>query len=133
MRSHRQAQHPIGQAFRNRKGVLLPAASVIGLLKWAESDNGSTPHARVSQRLLHGVAARAANDVKVPYRRSPFRHLGKRQGALAKTLPILVRNRGAAAIPFIEMSELDAQNRRLQWIEPAVATLNFIHIFTREP
>ena len=35
----------------------------------------------------------------------------------------------AAAVPFIEMSELDAQNRRLQWIEPAVATLNFIHIF----
>ena len=64
--------------------------------------------------LLQRVAAGMANDEKMPNRFGPIRNKGQSESERPQFLAVTFCNRVAPRIPFVEMRELNPQNRGLQ-------------------
>ena len=73
------------------------------------------------------------DDEKVPDRLSPVGNTWEDDLGAPQLLPITLGHGAAPRVPFIEVPELHAQDRRLKRIKSAVEALNFILSLTREP
>ena len=130
MRPHGQTQNLVGQALGDGKSSPSPAASPIGLLKMRRDRIvDQCARARLAQRLLQGVATWMPDDVKMPDWLRPIGNVRHSHVCGGELLLVTICDGAAARVPFIEMDEFYAQDRRLQRVEATVETPLFVHIF----
>ena len=115
VRPHRQAQHRIGQFFRDGKGTSYPFPIGVstGQMRW-HGIMDQCPNARFVQLLLQRITPWMSNDKKVPdrFRPCPGR-MATSDPARRSSGQILRSHAPATRIPLVQLFQFHAQKRGL--------------------
>ena len=87
-------------------------------------------NAFVFESLLKGFAVRDAHHKQMPHGHCMLvNHRRAQLAVTAQRLLIKIRVPAAAFVPFIQVAQLNAQNSRLQSIQPTVVTFDLVCVF----